>query len=269
MGSFSVYCQLSNITITAGKEIVLLVLRKTPEEYKPQLLPIYGYYDDYGGVSRPRTSQQKLIEHHFNMPLQDFVNNLIEGKIENLDYTFFDKEVWDKVLKLDFERDNISVYHKLKIIGGNNIESDLEYNKRAKERSIELARLSGKEINDEISQSFRKKIFWQERSNYFKKNIEDYKKTNDVRMIEYCKKILSGINDTAWYLLEDLVLDVDNYTEDINALYKVRIMMYYGSYRLLPYTCCITPQDGEFEKHQELLDIFGEVNRLRISDDEY
>lgn len=55
MGSWSVNCGISNITITAGTECVLLPL-KTNENgegylpYLPATLPIFGEYDDYGGI---------------------------------------------------------------------------------------------------------------------------------------------------------------------------------------------------------------------------
>lgn len=53
MGSWSVYCGISNIAITAGKECVLLPIKPNKGEYLPYLpatLPIFGKYDDYGGL---------------------------------------------------------------------------------------------------------------------------------------------------------------------------------------------------------------------------
>jgi hypothetical protein len=52
-GSWSVYCGISNISITSGNDCVLLPLKETNGEYhrySPATLPIFGKYNDYGGI---------------------------------------------------------------------------------------------------------------------------------------------------------------------------------------------------------------------------
>jgi hypothetical protein len=56
MGSWSVSCGISNIAITAEQECVLLPLKKSVgidyHQYQPAALPIFGRYDDYGGINK-------------------------------------------------------------------------------------------------------------------------------------------------------------------------------------------------------------------------
>ena len=79
MGSWSVYCGTSNIAITAGQECVLLPLKKSDggeSEYLPYLpatLPIFGEYDDYGGLENIKQDENtKLIEEHFGISILNF-----------------------------------------------------------------------------------------------------------------------------------------------------------------------------------------------------
>jgi len=116
MGSWSVYCGLSNITITSGQECVFLPLKKPPVgnfPYIPATLPIFGEYDDYGGIENIQSDKNtELIEKHFNCTIHDFCYFLTRGpirddeddfpqylkkveEIKNWTYMWIDRKVYD------------------------------------------------------------------------------------------------------------------------------------------------------------------------------
>jgi hypothetical protein len=89
MGSWSVYCGISQIAITAGMECVLLPLKenKSGDSYIPYLpatLPIFGKYDDYGGLEEIEEDENtKLIEKHFKCSIEDFCTYFTRGCIRD------------------------------------------------------------------------------------------------------------------------------------------------------------------------------------------
>jgi hypothetical protein len=118
MGSWSVYCGLSNITITSGHRCFLLPLVEKEDEYdnnwKPLCLPIEGNYDDYGSLEYiVENYNTRLIEKHYNVKICDFVNNLatmdeLKEPYDNIKYMWIDGEVYD-FLK-DFYNENPSLF---------------------------------------------------------------------------------------------------------------------------------------------------------------
>lgn len=84
MGSWSVNCGISNISITSGNDCVLLPLKKNTEyegylPYLPATLPIFGTYDDYGGLEDIlKDDNTKLIAKHFNITIEKFVQYLVD-----------------------------------------------------------------------------------------------------------------------------------------------------------------------------------------------
>jgi len=85
MGSWSVSCGISNIAITRGHNCVLLPLKKNKggeyREYQPATLPIFGEYNDYGGIENIiEDDNTKLIEEHFGITIDEFATFLIDGK---------------------------------------------------------------------------------------------------------------------------------------------------------------------------------------------
>lgn len=86
MGCWSVYCGISQIAITAGDDMVLLPLKKsegydTYLPYLPATLPIFGEYDDYGGIENiVKDGNTALIEEHFGVSIEDFAMFLLDGK---------------------------------------------------------------------------------------------------------------------------------------------------------------------------------------------
>jgi hypothetical protein len=85
MGHWSVSCGISNIAITSGQPVVLLPLKKGSGEgytsHLPATLPIFGNYDDYGGIEEIiEDVNTKLIESHFGVSVEDFCKFLVDGK---------------------------------------------------------------------------------------------------------------------------------------------------------------------------------------------
>ena len=87
MGSWSVYCGISQIAITSGQKCVLLPLKESMGEYLPYLpatLPIFGEYDDYGGIENiEKDENTKLIEEHFDCTIEEFCTFFTRGCIRD------------------------------------------------------------------------------------------------------------------------------------------------------------------------------------------
>jgi hypothetical protein len=108
MGSWSVYCGISKISITACNDCVFLPLKPKPKlstgylPYLPAALPIFGKYSDYGSIEDiEEDANTKLIEQHFNCTIQEFVDHMTgyaEGDIEipeEWSYMWIDRKVYD------------------------------------------------------------------------------------------------------------------------------------------------------------------------------
>lgn len=114
MGSWSVYCNFSNITITYGQKCVLVPLLEMGNHeigigytnIRLFTLPIYGVYDDYGRIDDiEETENTKLIEATFDCKIKDFADALTDGRdgpeipilkrFKNVTYCWVNREVWD------------------------------------------------------------------------------------------------------------------------------------------------------------------------------
>ncbi len=85
MGCWSVNCGISNIAITSGNECCILPIKKNSEsdtrEYCPATLPIFGQYDDYGGIENIiEDDNTKVIAEYFGITIEEFVSFLVDGK---------------------------------------------------------------------------------------------------------------------------------------------------------------------------------------------
>jgi hypothetical protein len=85
MGSWSVACGISNIAITSGDDCVILPLKENKgghyHKYQPATLPIFGEYNDYGGMENIiEDDNTKLIEEHFGVTIDEFVEFLVDGQ---------------------------------------------------------------------------------------------------------------------------------------------------------------------------------------------
>lgn len=91
MGSWSVYCSLSNITITAGQPAVLIPLFKDryAHDYRYMFcytLPIFGEYDDYGGIENIKKDwNTELIERVHNCSIELFCHDLCRKDVSERD----------------------------------------------------------------------------------------------------------------------------------------------------------------------------------------
>ena len=125
MGSWSVYCGISNITINYGTPCVLLPLKINTageyHEYAPATPPIFGTYNDYGGIERiEETEATKLMEKHFNCTIdqfahfftrrdistseEDFPKFLMEvDEVSNWKYMFIHREVYDFMIQAPYD----------------------------------------------------------------------------------------------------------------------------------------------------------------------
>lgn len=122
MGSWSVYCGISKIAITSGQKCVLLPLKKnnTRDSYLthlPATLPIFGEYDDYGGIENiEKDDNTKLIEEHFGVKIEKFCEFFTRGividdedgfpkklkkveEIKDWEFMFIDRQVYDFMSK--------------------------------------------------------------------------------------------------------------------------------------------------------------------------
>jgi hypothetical protein len=102
MGCFNVACSVSNLSIGAGTRVAFVPLWPNvyPKDgvhilqpqasliyshcfYYPVCLPIFGEYDDYGGVENiEKDANVELIEKHFGMPIELFVGFNTSGRKE-------------------------------------------------------------------------------------------------------------------------------------------------------------------------------------------
>jgi hypothetical protein len=96
MGSFSVYCEISNISITSGNKCAILPIKenKSHEGYLPYLpaaLPIFGEYNDYGDLeSIEENANTKLIEARYGLSIENFCQFLTNREWYNSDRMSFD-----------------------------------------------------------------------------------------------------------------------------------------------------------------------------------
>lgn len=94
MGSWSVYCGISNISITAGHKFVFLPLKRESSHshnlpFVPATLPIFGEYDDYGGIENiEKNDNTSLIEEHFNCTIEQFCYYFTRGCITTTEDDF-------------------------------------------------------------------------------------------------------------------------------------------------------------------------------------
>jgi hypothetical protein len=117
MGSWSVYCGISNISIVSGQECVLLPLKKNNMhegylKYLPATMPIFGKYDDYGDIEKiEKNKNTELIENHFDCKIEDltyfltrriitkendFSKNLVDNEeIKDWKFMWIDRKVYD------------------------------------------------------------------------------------------------------------------------------------------------------------------------------
>ncbi len=211
MGSWSVYCGISNISITAGNQCVLLPLKKndTYEGYLPYLpatLPIFGKYNDYGGIECIEEDENtKLIEEHFGCKIQDFCNHFTDDDVDKNSFTnfkefkkwkymFIDRSVYDFMSTHNNEKYGDHDYGNpelLKFLGGEYIGID-----KSIDRYNKLWKINGVEFNSDDR--------WLQRSG---KSIYNYDPSLLLEVLPDDKKLLlKQHKHSLWRIYDDKYL---------------------------------------------------------------
>lgn len=148
MGSFNVACGISNISMGWGTRCGLVILKPNQYEKGPHLvgrdtnliysncyfnpfsLPIFGTYDDYGGLKNiERTKNVEILEEYFCMKIEDIIDIVTSGRGNSISDSFsslvekfgvlkgfsYSDEFSDKWLEtLKFEKRDDKWYHTIK-----------------------------------------------------------------------------------------------------------------------------------------------------------
>jgi len=118
VGSYNAACSISNISIGAGDPVAYIPLEKARYRYHigdgndmliyarcfyaPVTLPIFGLYDDYGGVENIEINRNtEIIEEHFGIPIAEVINikrdNYEVGTISS--GMFVHRKIYDIIIK--------------------------------------------------------------------------------------------------------------------------------------------------------------------------
>ncbi len=224
MGSWSVYCGISNITITVNTKVALIPLSKHKYQgYEHYSLPIFGVYDDYGNIKEiEKDFNTELIEKIHGCTIEEFcycltrrdiqsTNKTIEDTIKNIDYMWVNKDVYDYMASYQKYKDEEF------------FEKDELSSRRLITLGIDKTFILLKDILEEVGD----------------------------RLSPIQKEYLL-LNDD-----KDFITRMDD-------VVTFNINLYMGSYKLKPYILYITPQCGEHKHHQRLLKKFVEINKKCI-----
>lgn len=347
MGSWSVSCGISNIAITSGNECVLLPIKenKTKEngKWSPATLPIFGQYNDYGGIEHIVIDDNtKLIEDHFGISIDEFCTFLVDGKFtydreeakaildkisDNIDdivswrFMWIDKKVYDFMTKdhndyykgqLDYgtkeflnlfgfefveksdsfenydpkrfnqlwKKGNVNMFSDGRILlsGKNNyvynfgkgdetsietyfeVPKELEYLKELS--SHDAWRILGKEASKVLSSVFGKSYDFE--YDTFSETMR--KKFGDSTI----DSIMSEINKAPKVINKKYSSDLEKYGDRLAAMINLEANLYPMSGALSPHSLYLTPQCGDYEAHQKILEKFCEINKSYINvEDDY
>ena len=100
MGSFNVACSISNTSIRSGEDILLFPLIPNQNSlpngglliytnclFDIMTYPIYGKYDEYGGIKKiVEDDNTKHIENYFNMSIQTFCDIIVDNRKSITDF---------------------------------------------------------------------------------------------------------------------------------------------------------------------------------------
>ncbi len=165
MGSYNVACSISNISIGPGEEILFFPLEKNKYRYhigdqnpfllgsncfyNPVCLPIFGEYDDYGGIENiDMNDNVQIIQKFFDgIPIHDICNPQ-ETNIEPITSGMFvHKEIFNAMINnpLDEWGKNylVNVFEKLTTFRG-----DLKKSIKTQNHLLELASKNGASETD-------------------------------------------------------------------------------------------------------------------------
>lgn len=338
MGSWSVYCGVSNIAITAGDECVLLPLKRaeTRESYLPYLpacLPIFGTYDDYGGLEDiQKDDNTALIEEHFGVSIDEFVTFFVDGKytyqrdeyeevrtkianleeIEDWRFMFIDRKVFDFMITYidDHEKGYFDFGHPaiMKSLGFEYVGEDKEnkcYDPKRFCQKWKHGRKSflsdGQTILNGIGKG-SSYLHYIDHTDSPESSLSNYIKIPEDmlwvkekagwqlwRLAEKGKRLenlyilgervydslfddLLALTEKAGYkpeyktLLSKYKRDYEQFGDRIADLITLRNNLYPMSGYFNPFVLYLTPQCGEHEHHQVLLEKFTEINKAKCAE---
>jgi len=119
MGSYNIACSISKVSIGGGTDIVYIPLEIAKYPYKigdgnntliypwcfysPVILPIFGKYDDYGGIEDIiRDKNVEYIENYFETDIQSIIN--IDTKVKPISSGMFvHRKIYDFMIHSDVD----------------------------------------------------------------------------------------------------------------------------------------------------------------------
>lgn len=338
MGSWSVYCGISNISIVSGQDCILLPLKKgTGYEgylpYLPATLPILGKYDDYGGIEKIVEDQNtKLIEDHFGISISEFASFIIDGgctynreelnpvkeKMKSLDeckewpYMWIDRKVYNFLSTNIDPHENGHLHYgskeMLEFLGFEFVEKQKTNDTYDPKRFNQLWKFGDKEFHSDGKTLLAGKDRY---VMYYSDENRNDSITHYINIPEDKKWIGGNSNWKLWKLLNDndakenlLWIIGRSHSDDMYSLAKafaridgveyvppepktllekychnfreygdlladlvnIRYNLHCMSGRFDPYVLYLTPQFGEHQQHQVLLDKFAEINKSYIEE---
>ncbi len=114
MGSWNVNCTVSNISISSGTNVALVFLEKGKydtygNEYSPICLPIYGKYNDYGGIEDIiKDDNTTLIEKIYGQSIDTLANLICRNSYVDIRTSRWEGYVVEEDSNLDKELDSIN-----------------------------------------------------------------------------------------------------------------------------------------------------------------
>jgi hypothetical protein len=329
MGSWSVYCELSNITINAGDKCVLLpIISDTYSEtrgYSPATLPIFGEYNDYGGIENIEVDENtKLIEEYYGISIMDFCTYLLDGvgtydraesqevgsrikyeeEAKNMRFMWINREVYDFMAESQYSHE---IGHL--DLGGAELLDGLGFNRREDLTSqaynpVRFSQCWEKDgvilysdgstlcggkgmsyiyyVGHGCNSSLEKYIDIPENYEFLSKvnKYTGWRVLKRDRVQESFSRLFGDSNfslrryasimgttpeDKIFYKYVD---DLDNFGDRMAELYNIRHNAHAMSKTFTPYKLYTTPQCGEYEIHQKLLEKFCEINKSHIEEEE-
>ena len=243
MGSWSVSCGISNIAIVANSECCILPLYKARSEYQkylPVMLPIFGTYDDYGGMEDIDCDDNTaLIEAITGVTIEEFVKFLVDGR-----WTYYRDEVEEIENKMR-KHGSFEDFENVRFMWINKHVYDF----LSKFKSVNDYK--GKKEIEDYTWLFQVREEHRQWSRFLEKNeiISDYEKRIYV---ETLRETLAFTYFDNW----------EQYGERVMGIARMRLCMYTMSTPFRPYRMYQTPQCGEHEEHQIFLQEFMRINKL-------
>jgi hypothetical protein len=238
MGCFSVYCGVSNISITEGDRCFILPLEEriifTEKHWVPFCLPIEGTYDDYGQLGNVvRNNNVDLIEKTLNVDIYEFLENLysfekgktIEGLPEKLSYMWINGEVFDFLTKETSRKEDNKYFY----VGIENTFFPLQSHIMSFERSI--------------------------------KTLLSHKKFDNLRdeVNFYSEVMYPELSKMEQEILINLIEKDEDFCNEAAKLVQLRHKMMIFSKIFEPFIPCITPQCGEHREHEKIVKKFHSI----------